>query len=100
MAVKKIKTFGIYRLGPPRHNDFMSMPTRTRVTTVKSTSATEAIKLYIGRLPKGGGWDKKTAIIGKERWRACDLWIRRFTPRGLYKGETHFVAYEVEDDDR
>lgn len=95
-----MKKYAIYRQGEiklgRRYDGFAREPKPTRVATFECDDAQQAIDLWIEKLPAGGGWDPGNAVI-ETRWRGtvCDLWIRRYTPSHRYKGETHFMAYEV-----
>jgi hypothetical protein len=67
----------------------------SKVKSIEAETAFDAAEAFVKSLPKGGGWREKIIEVSRYggRWQTADVWLRRYTPAGRYKGETHFMVW-------
>jgi hypothetical protein len=83
--------FNVYRETKSRKRaDFMGHVEPTKVKSVEADTAYDAAVKFANGMTQG--WRDRIIEVGY-RGRDAHLWVRRFTPSGRYKGETHFLIW-------
>lgn len=73
-------------------------PPKLVVKAIEAETAYDAAVAFCNARPKG--WrDRIIEVRGSmlSKHQTADVWLRRFTPSGYYKGETHFLVWPAED---
>jgi hypothetical protein len=68
-------------------------PQPKRVKVIEAETAYDAAVAFCNAQPRG--WRERIIEVSSISRRTAQVWMRRYTPSGRYKGETHWHVWPI-----